>query len=500
MGTVLTVDLGGSKLKASLFGTDGETIASASRSLLFDEDAQGKSEQDPSFWWNSLVEICDEIFSQTAGPFESISAIAVCGFTRTQVFLNSKGQAVRPAICFRDSRAQAIVDEIFAGLDGKDAPSTNDLNGFHPLARLLWVRRYEPENWEATKLVLEPKDYLNLQLTGVAKSDSVSQWRMQEGLRDWKSLVAELAEVSKGRLPQISKPSDVVGPVMPNLPGALARIAGAAVFSSSMDSWASSVGLGAVRPGTAYCISGSSEVFGFVADRPASAPGLLQAAWGDGVWLIGGPGQNGANTLDWILDVLDPSSGAFEERLSQVMSGASSSSPLLFLPFLNGERMPFWDSALRAAFLGLNAGHQRKDLALAVMQGVAFLNREVLERAEAATGQKAPEIRIGGGGSRSDPWNQIRADSIGRPILVPTSHDSGLLGCLALARFGLGLEPSLDEAAQKVSSSFKRFTPNSDAARSADVLFKLFQSSQATLAPISHHLARLGRENSAARK
>ncbi len=254
--------------------------------------------------------------------------------------------------------------------------------------------------------------------------------------------------LSAGILPPMLEPCDPVGPVQPGLPAPLDRLAGVPVFCSSSDTWVAVAGLGALRPGYAYNISGTTEVLGAVGLEPVEAEGLLTVDW-RGLWQIGGPSQNGADTVSWLLSLLARESaepGSTGQRIDALLAGRRHPQPLIFLPYLQGERVPYWNPALRGAILGLGRQHGATDLAFAVLEGVAFLNRIVLERAEAALGAPVGEIRFGGGAAANPVWSQIKADICGRPVVVGASGEPGLLGAAIVAWTGLGRFASLAQA------------------------------------------------------
>ncbi len=491
MSAVLAFDLGGSALKGCLFDLEGEPLATASVPQHFDEDSAGRSDQGPQAWWSGLIDAAEQIAASAGARFKDVEAVAICGFTRTQAWLDARAQAVRPALGFRDSRAQPCADALLRRAEIAAHPAAAHLNGFHPLSRMLWLAQHEPQAWAATRLVLEPKDYLNLRLTGRPASDPISQFWVLDATRGSPSLAA-LAGIEPPPLPPLRKPTDVMGRVLDGLPGPLAALAGARVFCGSHDTFAAVAGLGALRPGFAYCISGSSDVFGLLASRHAAADGLITVPWGDAIWQIGGPGQNGANALDWLVDLVGGGSGSRMERLDALLDLPVSRRPLVFHPYLHGERTPYWDRELGASFLGLTAGHGAADLARAVMEGVAFVNRTVLERAERAAGQSAAEIRVAGGGGRNPVWNQLRADILGRPVVASPGREMGLAGCLALARVGLGRDPDLGAAADAIAVGLVRFDPAPQNRSRADALYRVFSDTHAALAEASHRLARIG--------
>ncbi|QDL93837.1 carbohydrate kinase (plasmid) [Paroceanicella profunda] len=493
-GHVLCLDLGGSSLKAGLFDPDGRQAALAAVPVSFEEDRAGRSEQDPGQWWRALALAVEDLAARPDWPGPP-ACIAICGFTRTQVFLGRDGRAVRPAISFRDSRALGPAQAALARPDVRAHADAGDLNPFHPLARLLWLAHHEREAWEQVRLVVEPKDYLNLRLTGQAASDPISLHWLARAMAGGAASLAAACGLTPGRLPPVVPAGGIVGRVQPGLPGALGGLAGVPVAQASTDTWTAVAGLGGLRAGRAYCISGTSEVVGLMAATPGRAEGLITMEWGEGLWQIGGPGQNGAALLPWITDLLSPGPAPFAERLERLLAARPCGKPLLFAPWLNGERTPYWDRDLRGAFLGLTPEHGAGDMVRAVMEGVALANRDVLSRAEAAAGQEAGDFRIAGGGARSALWNRIRADMLGRRVVASADAELGLLGCLAVARVALGQAPDFAAAADALPRATESFAPDPARRARADALFRTYREARDALARASHALAAIGRED-----
>jgi xylulokinase len=294
-------------------------------------------------------------------------------------------------------------------------------------------------------------------------------------------------------LPRLLQPTDIAGAVRPGLAGAFGRLAGVPVIAMANDTWASVVGLGALRSGYAYDLSGTTEVLGIVSDQPARAQGLLTVGWGDGISQLGGPSQSGADTLVWLLTLLgqaqaDPT--RIGPTLEAVLAEPRDEAPVLFLPYLLGERTPYWDPSLRGALIGLNRRHRAVDLAHAVMEGVGFLNRLVLERAEAAIGTAASEVRFGGGGAANALWCRIKADILGRPVIVTACEEQGLLGAAIAAWSALEDGPSLADAQDRLVRVAHRYEPDPERRQRYDRLFALYRHAEDAVRPISHRLAR----------
>lgn len=491
--SILAVDLGGTSLRAALIDRRGNlTSHLIGLPAPAASGRDGMSEIDPISWWSGFCRAVESLGGDTEEALTCVEAIAITGVTRTQIFLDRHGAPLCSAMTWLDTRAGAIAGEIAVRFP--EHPETGALNAFHPLARLAWLQRHEPEKCRNLAMVLEPKDFLNFRLTGVRASDPISSAR----------LLAAAAPQPRGDLfaglqlpheiiPSVLRPASVLGSVTADLPGALGRLAGRPVVSVANDTWASVVGLGALRDGFAYNLSGTTEVFGLISSKPAQADGLLGLAWGENLHQLGGPGQNGADTLAWALDLLGLGHGdeTVSSRLDEGLRGPRHDQPLIFLPYLQGERTPHWDSFLRGAFLGLGRRHGPTDCIHAVLEGIACLNRSVLERAEAAIGRGAQEIRFGGGGARSRVWAQVKADICERPVVVTNAAEPGLLGAAIAAWVALEAFPSLAAGQEKLVRVTERFEPDCGKRDAYRQIYALFRRSEDAVAPVSRALAAL---------
>ncbi len=485
--TVLAVDLGGSGLKAALVTADGRIGALRRVPIALEAKPNGVCEADPATWWHALVSAVDGLQSDGA-DLDGVSAIAICGFTRTQVFLDQDQNLVRPAIAFPDSRTCSAFEERLARPQGIDPALLPHLTPFHPLSRLVWLMHNEPDVWRKTGTVVEPKDYLNLKLTGMACSDPVSQhWLTGVYANDPDgSCMAARFGIDRDVRPGIRQPVDAVGSIRPGLEGALSRLAGRPVFCGSNDAWTGAVAIGALGHRRGYNISGTSEVFGLVADRAAEAEGLISMQWADGLWQLGGPSQGGASVLSWAIDRFQPGADAGTLLESLV---STPRRPPVFLPYLNGERTPFWDRDLRAAFVGLHADHDTGDMIRAAAESVCFLNRLVLDRAETALGLSATEIRFAGGAAGNRAWAQLKADILNRPVLVSAVPEAGLIGGLLVALSGLAGDAALGDRADRLSAERARYEPDTGRRAALEDRYYLFLEAHAALPAVSAGMA-----------
>lgn len=412
----LGVDLGASSMRVAVFARDGAALGAASAALRLGAEA------DADALFEGLEALAGEALAAAGRP--RVAAVAIAAFTRSEVHLDASGAVLRPAMTFRDARAVEEAARIDARLGGQGV-----VTAFSPLARLDWIRRHEPAVFARMALVLQPKDFLNFRLTGVAAADPASNAPLVGATRGYLDARFAAAGIDPRLFAPLRAPSDMLGHVRAGLPGALASLAGARVAVGAMDTWAATLGLGVHQEGAAYNLSGTTEVNGLMLPRAAEAPGLLCVAWDEGLFHLGGPSQAGGACLEWFARLAGAS-------VAEIAAEAATSDPAgdvpVFLPYPDGERVPFWNPALRAGFLGLGRGTTRGAMARAVMEGVAFHDRVVLERGFAACGSR-PAAVIAAGGGASDLWCQVKADAWGMPLRRPALAEPGLRGALLLA-------------------------------------------------------------------
>ncbi|MFI5013168.1 MAG: FGGY-family carbohydrate kinase [Hyphomicrobiales bacterium] len=492
MSVVLACDLGSTSFRAAVIDARGECLHLVFKAQLSGVDRSGASEVDPSQWWEVLGQATDELARDAEASFNAVEAIAISGVTRSQVFLGADNRVLRPAITWRDSRAERCMGRIRSTLP-PDHPETPQVNAFHPAARLGWLRLEEPMTARALAAVIEPKDYLNLRLTGECRIDRVGSARLVASATGTPGAsVLEALGYSPGLAASPLEPTAVCGHVQAGLPGALGRLAGRPVLAMGTDSWASCIGLGALREGYAYNLSGTTEVLGLISAAPARAEGLLTVDWGLGLHQIGGPSQSGADTLVWLLRMLGHDEGdprAVGPALDALLAQPREKRPLLFLPYLQGERTPHWDEALRGAFVGLHRNHGTADCAHAALEGVAFLNRLVLHRAEDAVGRPAKEIRFGGGGAASPVWCQVKSDICERSLAVVEGGEPGLVGAAIVAFAALGHFRDIAAGQEALVRVRGHFTPRPAFREYYRQLYDLYREADEALAPISRRLS-----------
>jgi sugar (pentulose or hexulose) kinase len=452
--TLVSVDVGTSGARASAYDTDGELLLEVRRPYPTRTPRDGWAEQDATKWRSASISALSTLIRQL-GPQHSIHAIGLTGQCPSVVPIDRRGAPLRPGLIYRDNRAVAEADAL-CEMFGAEALHT--LTGhvpaaFHVAAKILWIRANEPEVFKATRLFLQPTEFLALTLTG----EAVTDWSMAAASallnlrkREWAPQLVDAVGLDMAQLPVPSASWCVVGALRPSVVQRLGLAKTIPVVAGAGDSIACAFGAGVTSPGPVSEMAGSSTCLNTVVSEPTRD--LAITHYPSAVGAEGYVTEVGINTageaLDWLASLTYGGRsgrlrGADFERLDREAAEVPPGSDgLLFIPVLgDGERD---DPTLRGAALGLSVRHDRKSLARAAMEGVAFAIRAHVEGLGAAS-TPATEMRVSGRPASMRTWNRIKADVLGVPVSrVP--GDATTAGVAMLAGLGVGVYPDPESA------------------------------------------------------
>jgi xylulokinase len=249
-----------------------------------------------------------------------------------------------------------------------------------------------------------------------------------------------------------------------------------------MDAWAGMFGIGVANEGDAMYQSGTSEIPGIVSSAVTPTPGVILFPPYEGIVMHAAPTQSGGAALAWIGTVL----GRTPEEMS-VMAGGIAPSPIvpLFLPHLQGERAPIWDSQTRGVFAQLENRAAAPEMVRAVMEGVAFSVRWAFDALAHSAGILPTVVNIGGGGAASDVWCQIRADALGKTLRRAAATEIAATGAAILAGVSAGIMPSITTAVRDLVQFDRTFEPNAAFRSYYDDKFGKYRELYETLKPFN---------------
>ncbi|WP_210527694.1 xylulokinase [Rubellimicrobium arenae] len=427
------LDLGTSGLKGVLID-DGQAIrAEATAPLEVSRPHDGWSEQDPASWLAAADRVMRELGSRA--DLSGVRGIGLSGQMHGATLLDAGHEVLRPCILWNDTRSHQEAAALDADPRFRAITGNIVFPGF-TAPKLAWVRNHEPDLFAKVALVLLPKDYLRLWLTGEAvaeMSDAAGTSWLDTGRRDWDDGLLDATHLTRANMPRLVEGAEVSGTLRADLASQWGLPQGVVVAGGGGDNAASAVGVGVVQAGEAFVSLGTSGVL-FAASgayQPDAASAVhtfchaLPRTWHQmGVILAA------ADALNWYAKLVDRKASDLTAELGDLHAPGRT----LFLPYLGGERTPHNDATVRGSFLHLDHATDRVALTRAVLEGVTHAFRDSFD-ALVGTGTRIERLIAVGGGSRSDYWVKAIATSLGLPIGIPVAGDFG--GAFGAARLGL---------------------------------------------------------------
>jgi len=487
---LLGIDLGAGSLKASIIDETGRLKGEAAHQVTTSIPRFGWSEQSPSEWFAALCAAVPAALEAAALPASAIAGIGISAGAHIPVLTDEAGIVLRPAIMWNDQRAAAEAAALNEKASAKIiASSLNRANPTWTLAMLAWLQANEPATMARAKRLYLAKDYLRYCLTGTWEtdfSDAIGALLADNETKNWSPALAGLINLDLSLLPPIVAPEHIVGTVTQEAASRTGLIAGTPVICGSNDTTVECFGVGATTPGIGaiklatagvlYLVTQGPVVRPPISCYPHILPGLYYAATGT---------NSCASAHRWLRDLMFAEGGftAMDALAAATPRGARG---LLFHPYLQGERAPYWDPHLRADFIGLTISHGKPEFARALYEGLSFSIRDLLDAAR-AEGFVFSTIRLMGGGARSACWRQIIADVTGLTIERTEAADASF-GAALLAGVGTGIFASHEEAIASCVRLAGTTAPEPDAQKFYNELFGIYKDAQAALAGLNHRL------------
>lgn len=487
---LLGIDLGAGSLKATLVTQNGAVKAATSAPVSTFVRHFGWAEQDPAEWFAALCKAVPAVIMKAAITPAQIAGIGLSAGAHIPVLTDEVGTVLRPAIMWSDQRAAKQAAELHQRA-GEQIIKTglNRVNPTWTLAMLAWLKAHEPDVMEKAKRLYLAKDFLRHCLTGSWEtdySDAVGALLADDTTKSWSKALADLIGLDMSILPPIVPAAQIVGGVTEKAAALMGLLAGTPVVCGSNDTTVEFFGVGGNKPGIGgvklatagvlFLATEGAQVHPPISCYPHIIPGLYYTATGT---------NSCASAHRWVRDLMF-AQGGFEEMDRLASSAPRGAGGLLFHPYLQGERAPYWDPLLRADFVGMTISHEHRHFARAVYEGIAFSIRDLLSAAQ-ALGLKFSTIRLMGGGAQSACWRQIIADVTGL-VIERTVEGDASFGSALVAGLGVGLFANPQEAQTRCIHLQDTTIPQPEATAFYAQIFDLYKESQAALAGINHKL------------
>ena len=522
---VITYDIGTTGIKTCLIEIDKEMkiLASATEGygLYVDEETgvKGGSEQDADEWWNAMCVTTKEVFKKCKKiKKEQIEGISFCSAMQGLVLVDKQGKCIRRPMTYMDQRAREEIKKGIAhGVQVAGAEVTKLLKYLKytgavsssvkdPIWKYKWVEAHEPENFKRIYKWLDVKEYMILRCSGefVMTNDSAFGtllYDTRKGHEGWCKPICDMVGVNIEHMPVIKASTEKVGEVTAQAAKELGLAEGTAVYGGGGDASLIGVGAGATEIGDTHIYSGTSGWVGTVVPEQLVDAGAMMAA------IVGANPETynyfaeletSNKCVGWVKDHLaldeigvflkkyghkkddlEEESFNLYDYLEEVIERANPGSDgVVFTPWLHGNRCPFEDTNAAGMFFNIHLETGKTELIRAVVEGVCFHMRWMLERQEqkVAKYKKSNAVRFCGGGALGAATCQILSDILQRDVeVVDSPQNIGAVGAAACIAVGTGMIPSMTDVKKLIPAKIT-YHPNKANKAVYDRNFEVFKN------------------------
>ncbi|HLE15388.1 MAG TPA: xylulokinase [Anaerolineales bacterium] len=504
---ILAHDLGTTGNKATLYDPDGCNRGSSFYSYPTEYTQVNWAEQNPDDWWSAICTSTRQLLAQAGLSPDQVACIVFSGQMMGCVPLDERARPLRKAIIWADQRS---VDQVH-WLSQRVAPgrmyriSGHRLSASYSLLKMLWLRDNEPQIYKETYKFMHAKDAIAARLTGTfvtepSDASGMNLFDLERG--DWSVEILDATEIHPEKLPPVISSTQVIGGVLREVAEEVGVAAGTPVVIGGGDGVCAAAGAGVVREGMAFNYIGSSSWIALATNQPIYDPEKKIFTFAHlipGMFCPCGTMQTAGGAYQWTRDQLgglemqaagELALSAYELLDLQAEKSPPSAGGLIFLPYLLGERSPWWNPNARGAFVGLTIRHTRQDMIRAVLEGVTMNLRLILE-AFTAQSTHISAMRVIGGGARSRFWNQLMADIYGLPVQrLAVLEEATSMGAALAGGIGVGLYPDFSMI-EKMNQVEMTVEPDPVSHATYNRLYPVFAATYRALEPVFEQLAEI---------
>ncbi|XP_037070904.1 FGGY carbohydrate kinase domain-containing protein-like [Pollicipes pollicipes] len=522
MGLFVGVDVGTGSVRAALFASDGQLLATATEAITLWNPQPDLYQQDSEAIWHSCCQCVQRVLSSSgvdpaavAGiGFDATCSLVVLDAALSPLSVSPTGEPNQNVIVWMDHRAVKEAEHInrlgHAVLDGVGGTISPEMQ----TPKLLWLKKHMPDTcWKKAGMFMDLPDFLTWKATGSTTRSLctlVCKWTYQaDGVEaGWSKSyfeqigLGDLAEEGWKRIgTEVAAPGSPLGSgVSAEAAAQLGVPAGTPVAAALIDAHAGGLGLVACQDHvTDPCnrlgiICGTSSCFMAVSRQPCHVPGVWGPYWSamlPDLWLSEGGQSASGKLLEALLEAhpagraARPSDRCIQDELEETLvkmaaeEGANDvallASDLHVYPDYHGNRSPYADPTLRGMVSGVTLDAGLSSLArhyLATIQAICYGSRCIVE-ALTSGGHRISSVFVCGGITKSALFVQTLADVLGVPVICPDQPEAVLLGAAMLGAVASGL--TLDEVRAQMGGPGRRVAARPQLARFHEGKYKVMQ-------------------------
>jgi len=441
------IDLGTSAVKILACTPDGTPVASQSAAYPLETPRPEWVEQDDDTVYRAAMKALHDALDDVRMRGDEVIAIGFSCAMHGVLPVDANGEPLGPLVTWMDRRSAAIADRWRA--DGTAerlyAKTGAPVHPMLPSCKLRWFAEHEPQTIATTARFVSLKELFVFRWTGEWRID----WGMASGTglydpvgRQWDGDALHAARIGPEKLSTLAPPSTTLRGPKPSVAKALGLAEDTAVVLASSDGALANLGVGAVEAGELALTLGTSGAIRTVVDAPAFDPHgrTFCYAYDDRKFIAGGPTSSAGAVVNALtalfLDEVAPRD-RFDVAVALAEKAAPGANGLTLMPFLSGERAPYWIAELRGGITGLDLSHTRADVMRAAFESVVFALASVYEVLRERTGD-VRRVRLSGGLCRAALVRQLVADVFECEAVLANQEEASAFGAAMLAGIAVG--------------------------------------------------------------
>lgn len=464
------IDCGTTTVKAGVFNQSGVLIGISIMESPIIYHKNGFIENNPEILLSQVFKCLKDAVDKSKVDAKKIKAVSITNQRATVLMVDDKGNPLANAINWQDLRGLNEIEDLRKIIDDKRYYKLTGIpnNPVFTLGKILWIKKNTPNLYNKTKCFILVHDFIlnklgcseffcdysNASLTGMMNISSFN----------WSREILETAGIDQDKLPELVPSGKMVGNISKEAANLTGLMPGTPIISGGGDQQCAGIGMGIINPGIVGINIGTASTSLCCADKPIFDPKMSVTCCAHAVpgkWEIEGLQNSTGASLDWIVKIVNNGKRLSKKTLSEIAITKPGCGGILYYPFLTGASAPYWNPEASALFLGVTHETDKIKLIRSVMEGISFETRQILEILQTLY-VPIKDVRLSGGCSKIEEWNQIQADIYGIPVLAMFEEQATLLGAAILSAIGTHAYKSFDDAVNNMVKIRKTYIPKEE--------------------------------------